>query len=77
MSPEEVQMFYRAMRQFRRITLQITVVRTGCNKFKKIYHEPNGDKTIKWTIVHWPVLTLIVYNSKDLGKAFRDPMTNC
>ena len=40
-------------RQFKRMTLQMTVVNTGVNKYKKMYDEANGDKTIKWTIVHW------------------------
>ena len=71
MSPEEVQMFDRAMRQFRRMTLQITVVRTGCNKFKKIYHEPNGDKTIKWTIVHWLSIDIDCLQFKTFRKSFQ------
>ena len=31
----------------------MTIVNTGVNKYKKVYDEANGDKTIKWTIVHW------------------------
>ena len=53
MSPSEVEQFDQAIRQFKRLTLQMTIVNTGVNNYKKVYDEANGDKTIKWKIVHW------------------------
>ena len=35
MSPSKVEMFDQAIRQFKRMTLQMTVVNTGVNKYKK------------------------------------------
>ena len=53
MSPSEVEQFDQAIRQFKRLELQMTIVNTGVNKYKKVFDEANGDKKIKWTIVHW------------------------
>ena len=53
MSPSEVEQFDQAIRQFKRLELQMTIVNTGVNKYKKVFDEDNEDKKIKWTIVHW------------------------
>ena len=47
MSPSEVEQFDQAIRQFKRLELQMTIVNTGVNKYMKVFDEANGDKKIK------------------------------
>ena len=71
MSPSEVEQFDQAIRQFKRLELQMTIVNTGVNGYKKIFDEENGDKKIKWTIVHWLSIDVNCLQFKSFRKSIQ------
>ena len=71
MTPLEINQFDTAIRKFKRWELQMTIVNTGVNRYKKIFDEENWDKKIKWTIVHWLSIDVNCLQFKSFRKSIQ------